>query len=154
MTERTNWLRTRTRIGWLLLSAGLAILAASLVAARLNPNAGFNFNILGGAGIAVGGLGLAYLVRYGLAVRNEAVARRVVVEERDERGVTIRQRAGSRAYWVSALLVYVGLMWSSFAANGQLPALEGDVLWDFLALAVLVPFGVYGVSVVLDERHS
>ncbi len=154
MTERMNWLRTRARIGWLLLAGGLAVLAASLVAARLDQNASFNFNIIGGLGIAVGGLGLAYLVRYGLALRSEEAAHRVMVEERDERGVLIRQRAGDRAYWTSALVVYVGLMWSSFAANGQLPALEGDVLWNFLAIAVLVPFGVYAVSVLVDQRLS
>ena len=36
----------------------------------------------------------------------------------------IRARAGNRAYWVSTVIVYAGLMWVSFAASGSLPALS------------------------------
>ncbi len=154
MNEQTQWLRVRARLGWLLLAGGLVLLAGSLVAARAYPDATFNFRIVGGLGILVVGIGLAFAVRYGVALRDEAAARRVIVEERDERSVTIRQRAGSRAYWTSAILVFAGLMWSSFAANGQLPQLEGDGLWNYLAAATLVPLAVYLGSVVLDERTS
>lgn len=42
----------------------------------------------------------------------------------------------------------------SFAANGNLPALRGDVLWCFLAAAVLMPFGVYVGSILIDQRNS
>ncbi len=152
MSERRAWLQTRTRFGWLLLAGGLALLAGSIVAAAANPDVEFNFRIVGGLGIALAGGGVAFLIRYGLALRNEALARQVAVEERDERGVQIRQRAGNRAFWVSILLVFGGLMWTSFAANDQLPALEGDGLWNFLAAAVIVPFLVYAGSLLLDER--
>ncbi len=154
MNEQTGWLRLRARLGWLLLAGGLVLLGGSLVAGRANPNATFDFRIVGGLGIFVAGLGLAFAVRYGVALRDEASARRVMVEERDERSVLIRQRAGSRAYWASAVLVFCGLMWSSFAANGQLPQLEGDGLWNYLAVATIVPLAVYLGSVVLDERTS
>ena len=154
MTERKRWLQARARIGWLLLAGGLALLAGSIIAAQANPNIDFNFRIVGGLGIAVGGVGLAFLVRYGMALRDDATARRIVAEERDERGVTIRQRAGSRAYWTSAALVFGGLMWSSFAANGQLSAIEGDGLWNFLAAATIIPLVVYVGSVLVDERLS
>ncbi len=154
MTERTQWLRWRARLGWLLLAGGLVLLAGSLVATATNPNATFNFRIVGGLGIFIAGLGLAFAVRYGGALRSEAAARRVMVEERDERSVLIRQRAASRAYWTSAVLVFGGLMWSSFAANGQLPQLEGDGLWNYLVAATVVPLAVYMGSVVLDERTS
>lgn len=154
MTDRTTWLRTRVRAGWLLLACGILAFAASLVLARANPDFPWNLRILGGVGMVVGGLGVGLLVRYRPAISNGEVARRLVVEERDERGVQIRQRAGQRAYWVSAILVYVGLMWASFASNGDLPALEGDLLWNCLVIAFLVPLLVYFGSVIVDERRT
>jgi peptidoglycan/LPS O-acetylase OafA/YrhL len=154
MTDRTTWLRIRVRAGWLLLATGILVFAASLVLARANPDFPWNLRILGGVGIVLGGLGVGLLVRYRPAISNAEVARRLVVEERDERGVQIRQRAGQRSYWVSAILVYVGLMWASFASNGDLPALEGDVLWNSLVIALLVPLFVYFGSVIVDERRT
>jgi peptidoglycan/LPS O-acetylase OafA/YrhL len=154
MSDRTTWLRTRVRAGWLLLASGILVLAASLLLARANPDFPWNLRILGGVGIVVGGLGVGMLVRYRPAISNSEVARRLVVEERDERGMQIRQRAGQRAYWVSAILVYVGLMWASFASNGDLPALEGDLLWNCLVIALLVPLFVYLGSMIVDERRT
>jgi peptidoglycan/LPS O-acetylase OafA/YrhL len=154
MSDRTSWLRIRVRAGWLLLASGILVLAASLLLARANPDFPWNLRILGGVGIVVGGLGVGMLVRYRPAISNSEVARRLVVEERDERGMQIRQRAGQRAYWVSAILVYVGLMWASFASNGDLPALEGDLLWNCLVIALLVPLFVYLGSMIVDERRT
>jgi hypothetical protein len=154
MTDQMGWLRTRLRVGWALLFAGAAVFAGSLIAAAANPGSGFNFNIVGGLGIGVAGGGVGVLVRYGNAMRDREAALRVMVSERDERAVLIRVRAGNRAWWVSVLIVWLGLMWASFAANGQLPRLEGDVLWDFLAIAVVVPFAVYAASIVVEERRS
>jgi peptidoglycan/LPS O-acetylase OafA/YrhL len=154
VTDRTTWLRTRVRAGWLLLACGILAFAASLLLARANPDFPWNLRILGGVGIVVGGLGVGLLVRYRPAISNGEVARRLIVEERDERGVQIRQRAGQRAYWASAILVFVGLMWASFASNGDLPALEGDLLWSCLVIALVVPFSVYIGSVIVDERRA
>ena len=92
-------------------------------------------------------------MRYRAALKDEQSARRLNVEERDERTVLIRARAGNRAYWVSAALIYIGLMWASFAANGGLPPLTGNTLWFFLAAAVLFPFGVYVASILFDQRN-
>ena len=113
----------------------------------------YNFRIITGLGILLAGIGVGYLVRYGAALKDEQSARRLTVEERDERTVLIRARAGNRAYWVSTALVYIGLMWASFAANGSLPALTGDALWFFLAACVLIPFGVYIPSILIDQRN-
>jgi hypothetical protein len=154
MTDRTTWLRTRVRAGWLLVACGIAVLAASLVLARANPDFPWNLRILGGVGIVLGGIGAAMVLRYRPAISNDEVARRLLVEERDERGVLIRRRAGQRAYWMSAFLVYVGLMWVSFASIGDLPALEGDGLWNYLVITLLVPAFIYIGSVVLDERRT
>jgi hypothetical protein len=154
MTDRTSWLRTRVRAGWLLLACGLVVFVASLALARANPDFPWNLRILGGLGIVIGGVGGGLIFRYRPAISDDEAARRLVVEERDERGVLIRRRAGQRAYWMSALLVYVGLMWASFASNGDLPALEGDVLWNYLVVALAIPFCVYIGSVIVDEHRT
>lgn len=154
MTDRTTWLRIRVRAGWLLLACGILVFAASLVLARANPDFPWNLRILGGAGVVIGGVGIGMVARYRPAISNGEVARRLAVEERDERGVQIRQRAGQRAYWVSAVVVYVGLMWVSFASNGDLPTLEGDGLWNYLVIALLIPLFVYIGSVIVDERRT
>jgi hypothetical protein len=98
-------------------------------------------------------MGVGYLVRYGTALKDEQSARRLSVEEQDERTVLIRARAGNKAYWVSAALIYLGLMWASFASNGWLPQLAGNALWFFLAAGVLIPFGVYIISILNDQRN-
>jgi hypothetical protein len=154
MTDRKSWLRTRVRAGWLLLAAGILMFVASVLLARANPDYPWNLRILGGLGMVIGAVGAAMVIRYRPAINDEEAARRLAIEERDERGVRIRQRAGQRAYWVSALLVYVGLMWSSYGSNGDLPALEGDAIWYFLVGALAIPFAVYVGSITLDERSS
>jgi hypothetical protein len=68
--------------------------------------------------------------------------------------VQIRTRAGNRAWIVSAVLVWVALMWVSFASNGSVPALAGDLLWWYLAAALVLPVAVYAGSITLDERRS
>ena len=73
---------------------------------------------------------------------------------RDERSVQIRTRAGYRAWMVSAVFVWIGLMWASLAEISGLPVLGGDLLWWFLAAALAVPFFVYAGSVTVDERRS
>ena len=50
-------------------------------------------------------------------------------------------------------MVYLGLMWVSFADNGSLPEMSADILWFFLAACVVIPFGVYIVSILVDERR-
>lgn len=152
MTDRMSWLRTRVRAGGVLVVVGLALFAGSLVAQQANPDSTFNFRIIGGLGIALAGAGLGVAVKYAVGLRDKAAARRLVAEELDERSVSIRRKAAARAYWLSAVLVFGGLMWTSFASNGELPVLDGDALWNFLALATILPFCVYAASIVLDER--
>ena len=83
------------------------------------------------------GLGVSQVLRYRPALRDEASARRIAVEERDERSVQIRTRAGNRAWIVSAVWVWIALMWVSFASNGDVPPLAGDLLWWYLVAAFL-----------------
>jgi hypothetical protein len=113
----------------------------------------YNLRIIAGLGILIASIGVGYLIRYGPALKDEKSARQLSAQERDERTVLIRARAGNRAYWVSATLIYAGLMWASYAANGGLPDLNGDVLWYFLAACVIIPLGVYVASSLVDERY-
>jgi hypothetical protein len=140
-------------MGWLFLVAGAFVALVGIFTELQYGYLPYNFRIITGLGILLAGIGVGHLVRYKAALKDEQSARRLTVEERDERTVLIRARAGNRAYWVSATLIYIGLMWASFAANGSLPALTGNTLWFFLAVGVLIPFGVYITSVLVDQRN-
>ena len=154
MNERTAWMANRVRLGWGLIVLGVALLVAGAVLGALNPGSGWNYGIIGGLGILAAGVGLGQVIRYRPALHDEASARRIAVEERDERSVQIRTRAGNRAWIVSAVFVWIALMWVSFASNGGVPALTGDLLWWYLAAAFLVPFAIYAGSITIDERRS
>ena len=154
MTEHRQWMTRRVIVGVLLTAGGLALFAGSLAATALSSNSTFDYRIVGGLGIALAGSGLAFVVKYGAGLRDDRSARRIAAEDLDERSILIRQRAGARAFWVSMLIVFGGLMWTSFAANGKLAAIEGDALWNFLALAVVVPFAVYVGSLLVDEHNG
>jgi len=153
MNNRTKWISSKIRMGWMFLATGIIVAIMGIFAELQFAYLPYNFRIITGLGILLGGIGVGYLVRYRAALKDEQSAMRLNVEERDERTVLIRTRAGNRAYWVSTALIYLGLMWVSFAANGSLPALTGNTLWFFLAVGVLIPFGVYITSILVDQRN-
>jgi hypothetical protein len=150
MDNRKKYFTSRIQMGWAFLAAGLIVAVAGIIIGRVYSYLPYNYGLITAVGILMIGVGVNFLVRYTAALKDE----RLMVEERDERTVLMRARAGNRAYWVSTVLVYTGLMWSSFAANGGLPPLAGDTLWYFLAAAVLIPFGVYAASILVDQRTS
>jgi len=154
MDNRTKWISTRIRQGWMFLVAGVLVALFGIIAELRYSDSPYNLRIITAIGILLLGIGVAYLIRYPVALKDEQTARRLAVEERDERTVLIRIRAGNRAYWVSAVFFYVGLMWASFAANGSLPDLSGDTLWYFLAAGVVIPFGIYIANILFDQRSS
>jgi len=154
MNDRRGWIATRVRLGWGSLAVGIAVIIAGVIAEMTITSSPYNLRIITGFGIMVTGVGVGVLVRYRAALRDELSARRLTAEERDERTMLIRMRAGNRAFWTSAALVYAGLMWSSSAANNGLPEPAGDALWYFLATATLVPFAVYIGSMLVDERAN
>ena len=154
MDNRKHWIFSRIRLGIFSLVVGLLVIFVGVWLELAFSSLPYDARIITGLGILLAGLGIGLLVRYGAALKDSQAALRLSVEERDERTVQIRQRAGHRAYWVSTALVYLGLMWASFAANNTLIDLAGDALWYFLASGVLIPFGVYIASILLDQRNS
>ncbi|MFN8631004.1 MAG: hypothetical protein U0838_12020 [Chloroflexota bacterium] len=154
MDEQRAWIKGRVLTGWALVATGGAILAISLILRAANAFPGVNMGVIGGLGILALGFGIGLVAQYRRALHDEAAARRVIVAERDERTVGIKTRAGNRAWVVSAVITWLGLMWASLAANGNLPRLDGDVLWWFLVAALGIPFFVYAGSITYEERTS
>jgi hypothetical protein len=154
MNKQTNWISTKVRTGWFFLGAGIVVGMIGLLAQLRFGIQPYNTRIITGVGIFLAGVGIANIVRYRGALKDEQSARRVTADERDERIVQIRNRAGNRAFLVSVSLTYVGLMWASLADRGDLPLLSGDSLWYFLAAATVFPFLVYLASMIFDERNS
>jgi hypothetical protein len=116
-------------------------------------NLSYDPRIITALGILLVGVGVGHVVRYRIALKDARSATQLIVEEQDERSILIRSRAGNRAYWVSTLLAFAGLMWVSFAGNGALPEMAGDALWYFLATIVVIPFVMYVLSIMIDERN-
>lgn len=154
MNKRSEWITTRVRVGWAFLAMGIVIGLAGVLLELFGRALPFSASLITGLGILWAGIGIGLVVRYGAALKNEAAARRLTIEERDERTVQIRNQAGYRAFWASAVLVYGGLMWASFAANGSLPDLGGELLWYFLAACLIIPFGVFVASQLIDQRKG
>ncbi len=154
MNNNVKWIARQVRLGWMFLTAGFVLAVVGIVLQRWGGNLPFNVRIITGLGILLLGVAFSYLVRYRAARSSPQAAARLASEERDERMQIIRARAGSRAYWFSAVLTYAGLMWVSFAQNGSLPMLTADGLWYFLAGLVILPFAVYASSMVYDQQHG
>ncbi len=154
MQKPGNWVSSKVRFGWILLAVGLVILIAGiLIELRLGSET-FNYRIITGVGIAITAAAIASLIRYKALVKNEQEARRMRAAALDERVVLIRRQAGNRAFFVSMVMTYAGLMWASFASNGGLPELGGDTLWYFLAACVVIPFMVYVISIVVENQNQ
>ncbi|NLT72593.1 MAG: hypothetical protein GXX94_00155 [Chloroflexi bacterium] len=153
MSSGRRWFARQLRLGWWLSVGGVALVLAGIGLDRLAAKLSFDPRIVAGLGILLLGLGLSFLLRAWVLRHEEQAARTLLAEERDERSRMLRERAGSRAYGVSALLSWGGLMWASFAHIGYLPALSDDAHWNLLAGLVIVPFLVYLVSFVADQQR-
>jgi len=154
MSNTKNWIEKRMKLGWIMLIIGVTICIVGITSEIKITNRPFDLRIITGLGILFMGIGIGQIVRYRAATKDGVIAKRIVIEEQDERSVLIRAKAGNRAYWVSMGLIYILLMWISFASNGRLVYPDENILWYFLALAIVLPFGVYLFSIIHDERSS
>ena len=153
MNNQQIYLKNRERIGWGLLIVGIVLFAAGLVM-QFRFAVPFNARIISGLGIFFASLGLSQVLRYWSVRRNGQAAARLVNEERDERNRQIRAQAGDRAFRISQIMIFTGLMWISFASNGSLPVVTLDGQWFFLAAVFVVSFSVYIASIVIDQNNS
>ena len=154
MTDKIAWIKKNVTLGRALVGAGLLIMVAGIVLNISLRDWPFNIRIVTGAGILLFGIGVGMVVKYKAMLTNDPQAQRLVAEELDERSRAIRTQAGYWAYLVSAALVFVGLLWAGWAANGMLPQLQGDTLWYALIVALVLPFLVYMGGILLGERQN
>jgi hypothetical protein len=153
MNKQSDWINNKIRTGKILVIFGVLLTIAGITVERTIVTPDFNLKIITGFGILLIGIGVANLVTYRIGSKDPVLVKRLAAEMQDERTVDIKARAGNRAYWVSTLLIYALLMWSSFSANGSLPRLSDDVLWFVLAGCVLIPFIVYISSIVIEQNR-
>ncbi len=154
MNDNQKWIMQKVIWGWTLLAAGIVAFVIGALLPAIARGLTFNTRIISGVGILLIGLGIAQLVKYRAASRDRVAARRQAAQERDERMIAIRTRAGNRAFWASIALTYGALMWLSFAGGGALPSPSADALWFYLSAAVVLPLAIYVASVIYDNAHS
>jgi len=146
MNNRSQWMASKQRGAYVFLAAGILLALTGAVLERWAGNLPFDPRIVTGLGILLLGVALSRFVTYRSLRADGVTAARTMAEEKDERRVAIRNQAGNRAFWVATILGYAGLLWASFASNAQLPALEGDTLWFYLVVLVVIPFAIYLIS--------
>jgi|AutmiccommuBRH23_1029490.scaffolds.fasta_scaffold00301_69 hypothetical protein len=153
MSDQKKWLNNRIRIGWLFVGLGILFILVGVYFEINYSYIPYNVSIITGLGILWAGIGIGLIVKYMAVVKGDQSAKRMMVEEQDERNLFIRYRAGYRAFWVAIILVYIILMWLSMAANGSLLSIGKDLLWYLQAACVLIPFSVYITSFIIDQKR-
>jgi len=154
MNNSKKWVKKRLISGWVAITIGIFISTFGVVSELIIVGVPWDFRLITGLGILLIGVGIGIIVRYKAGTKDDIAAKRIAIEDHDERNILIRAKAGNRAYWVSTVLIYIGLMWVSFVSNGSLPPINEDILWYFLAFATVVPFAVYLYNIIHEERSS
>jgi ABC-type uncharacterized transport system permease subunit len=152
MNNQTKWLNHKIRTGWFFIGLGILFILVGVYFEINYSYIPYNVSIITGLGILWLGIGIGLVVRYMAGKKGDQSAKRLMVEELDERNQLIRYRAGYRGFWVAIILVYIILMWLSMAANGSLPPIGKELLWYLQVLCVVIPFGVYLTSVLIDQK--
>jgi len=152
MNNQTKWLNQKIRTGWFFIGLGILFILVGVYFEINYSYIPYNVSIITGLGILWLGIGIGLVVRYMAGKKGDQSAKRLMVEELDERNQLIRYRAGYRGFWVAIILVYIILMWLSMAANGSLPPIGKELLWYLQVLCVVIPFGVYLTSVLIDQK--
>ncbi len=153
MNDQTKWLNQKIRTGWFFIGLGILFILVGVYFEINYSYIPYNVSIITGLGILWAGIGIGLIVRYMVGKKGDESAKRLMVEELDERNQLIRYRAGYRGFWVAIILVYIILMWLSMAANGSLPPIGKELLWYLQVACVVIPFGVYLTSVLIDQKN-
>lgn len=140
----TPFTRQTTR-GWALLAAGLIFLLVGVALRLALPGSAVNPKWVMAFGVLFSGLAIVDLAKTLTARLDPKAARRMVIEEKDERSRALRDRAGHAAFIFSigvaclVLLVYSSATWKA-------PGF--DPVWAYLAFTVLGPGLVYIFSLI------
>ena len=149
----TNWVAEILKWGLITIALGVVMVVAGLVLPVIAGSLVFIGKLMTAIGLMLVGLGIVSLLQYAFVSRDPKAGKQMMVNERDERTQSIRDRAGHRAYWISSALAFAVLMWASFAGDIGLPALSGDVLWFSLATVVIAPSIVYITRIIYEHGH-
>ena len=152
MNKHADLIKNKLRWGWFFVILGIIFIGVGIVMETTFGYLPYSMSIITGLGILWAGIGIGMIVRYRSALRGNQSTKRLFIEEHDERNQFIRFRAGYRGFWVSILMVYILLLWLSFAANCNLPPIGKDLLWYIQAACVVIPFIVYVVSTLSDQK--
>ena len=153
MSKEKIWVNKKIRLGWFFVILGILFSLVGIAFEIFLSYIPYNISIITGLGILWFGIGIGIIVKYYAAKRDSVSVKRLMVEEHDERNVIIKYRAGYRAFWVSIVLVYILLLWLSLSSNGSLPPIGKDLLWYIQAACVVIPFLVYIISFLLDQKR-
>ncbi len=143
--KQSNRLTNETRTGWILLIFGIVLLAAGAISRQLMPNVTFLGRLVMALGIFFTGWGIITLNKWLVGLKDPQAARRMVVEEQDERSLSIRDRAGNRAFIFSILASSFGLIIYSALTSNQAGF---DPIWWYLAFTVVGPGLFYTLSLI------
>ena len=152
MSNEKIWVNKKIRLGWFFVILGILFSLVGIAFEIFLSYIPYNISIITGLGILWFGIWIGIIVKYYAAKRDSVSVKRLMVEEYDERNVIIKYRAGYRAFWVSIVLVYILLLWLSLSSNGSLPPIGKDLLWYIQAACVVIPFLVYIVSFITDQK--
>lgn len=152
MNKHKNWINQKLRWGWFFVILGIIFIGIGIVFEITFANLPYKYGIITGLGILWGGIGIGMIVRYRSALRDNQDAKRLLIEEHDERNQLLRYRAGYRGFWVAIVMIYILLMWLSFSANGDLPPIGENLLWYLHAACIVIPFIVYIISILSDQK--
>lgn len=146
--KRSNGATPEVKIGWILLVFGILLLVVGTVYRQVMPDAAMLGRLVMSFGIFFTGWGLISLSRRLAALKDPQAVRRLEIEERDERSLAIRDRAGYGAYMFTAIASAVGLIIYSGLTQDR-PGF--DLMWWYLAFLVVGP-GVYYVIALVRLR--
>ena len=143
MSKLQDTIRNRSMTGRILTLSRLPLLAASILISLKNPALANSYRIIGGIAIVMIGVGIGALLSARGLSKNPVSGARQIAEADDERAQLIRGKAATAGFVTSSVMIYLLLLWQSFASSGMLPTLSSDQVWGALVACVLLPMIVF-----------
>jgi hypothetical protein len=128
--------------GWAILGLGILALLVGLIAdfTRVTQHNGGRLVIVPGILIMAWGAGI--LLKYSLAGADPETARKLRIDETDERTILVRSRAGYDAFQLSIPTVVIGFFAYTYL-NRDTITIGTDYFWFYLIFMAAVPIIIY-----------